>query len=463
MKCPFLIIGGGLSGLAAGIRLARFTPNVVILERHSRTGGLNSYYTRNGLLLETGLHAFTNFASPEDKQAPLNLLFRQLKLSRKNFTVYPQRFSEIRYGAEYALRFSNDLRLLQDEVCREFPGSAENFCDLLEKIRVLDPFSPTPPQGSARDFLKANLNDPLLEDMLLCPLLLYGSAQENDMDLRQFLIMFRSVFQEGLFRFNGTIKDFLTILTKHFTGLGGKLRLSTGVQRILYRGNRVTGVELENGEQIEADVLLSTIGSAETMQLLSEPFSPLSEENRLAFIESVFIFENAAIPERKELPTILFHNGTERFAYETPEEPVDFRSGTICLPYHFKGRPAEKYTEMRCSHLTSYAFWKGLQGDRATYEQTKKAVAEHSFRFAQESTGIAFADPVFQDTHTPLTIERYTGKIGGAIYGAPQKNLSGSLGFDNLFLAGTDQGLVGIVGSMISGVTTVNTHLLPRI
>ena len=55
MHASFVVIGGGLSGLAAAIRLARYSDSVLVLERHSRVGGLNSYYYRNNRLFETGL------------------------------------------------------------------------------------------------------------------------------------------------------------------------------------------------------------------------------------------------------------------------------------------------------------------------------------------------------------------------------------------------------------------------
>jgi phytoene dehydrogenase-like protein len=85
-----LIIGGGLSGLAAAIRFARFGQKVLILEKHSKIGGLNSYYYRKGKLFETGLHAVSNFAPPADKHAPLNRLLRQLKIPRRNFVLHEQ-------------------------------------------------------------------------------------------------------------------------------------------------------------------------------------------------------------------------------------------------------------------------------------------------------------------------------------------------------------------------------------
>ena len=62
----------------------------------------------------------------------------------------------------------------------------------------------------------------------------------------------------------------------------------------------------------------------------------------------------------------------------------------------------------------------------------------------------------------PLTIERYTGKREGAIYGSPVKVKDGLIGYENLILAGTDQGYLGIIGALLSGVSMVNSHLLMK-
>ena len=79
MKYDCVIIGAGLSGLAAGIRLAHYNKKVCICEQHSRIGGLNSYYNRGGHALETGLHAMTNFAGRgASKSQPLLKLLRQI-------------------------------------------------------------------------------------------------------------------------------------------------------------------------------------------------------------------------------------------------------------------------------------------------------------------------------------------------------------------------------------------------
>ena len=64
------------------------------------------------------------------------------------------------------------------------------------------------------------------------------------------------------------------------------------------------------------------------------------------------------------------------------------------------------------------------------------------------------------DMFTPTTIRRFTWHNNGAVYGAPEKRLEGTTHLDNLFLCGSDQGFVGIVGAIVSGITIANKHCL---
>jgi phytoene dehydrogenase-like protein len=67
---------------------------------------------------------------------------------------------------------------------------------------------------------------------------------------------------------------------------------------------------------------------------------------------------------------------------------------------------------------------------------------------------------VATDMFTPRTVAHYTGHLGGAIYGSPEKNPEGKTALSNVYLCGTDQGMLGIVGSMLSGITMANEHIL---
>jgi hypothetical protein len=65
-----------------------------------------------------------------------------------------------------------------------------------------------------------------------------------------------------------------------------------------------------------------------------------------------------------------------------------------------------------------------------------------------------------QELFTPCTVKRFTGHINGAIYGSPDKLRDGKTLMNNLRICGTDQGLLGIVGSLTSGIITANSLLI---
>jgi phytoene dehydrogenase-like protein len=110
--------------------------------------------------------------------------------------------------------------------------------------------------------------------------------------------------------------------------------------------------------------------------------------------------------------------------------------------------------------LANHERWKRLSGDE--YQDAKRAAA------AQAADAVGHHLPgwsehvVFQDVFTPVTIERFTSHAGGAVYGSPAKRWDGETGIGGLVLIGSDQGYLGIVGALISGVVMANRHVLHR-
>ncbi len=451
-----IIIGGGLSGLAAGIRAARFGRKTLILEQHALPGGLNSYYFRQGHLLETGLHAMTNCAAPGDKHAPLNRLFRQLHLSRKQFVLHEQIASEIRFSGR-ALLFSNDPILLEEEIAREFPHCIDRFQQLKKAVAALDPFV-VGPWRSARGFLSENLREPRLEDMLLLPLMVYGNAEEHDMDLGQFVIMFRAVFEEGFFRPSGTIREFLDSLVLQYQGFGGEIRYRCPVTEIMFEKGRVQGVRLADGEELTAEAVLSTAGIPETIRLSGWDADRGHFSGRMSFMETISLLPREQSAPGRSDRSILFYHNDPVLKYQRPDSYLDTSWGVICFPENFSGQPPSDFIQIRVTNAASYPLWKALPSE--SYDSMKKRWAAASVAASEEIIGNYTQSIVYQDSFTPLTIERYTRKAEGAVYGSAVKIKDGVTPWPNLFIAGTDQGYLGIVGAMLSGVTVVNRHLL---
>src|ERR1041385_8355244 len=132
-----IIIGAGMSGLAAGIRLAYYDQRVCILERHSAIGGLNSYYRLGGRNYDVGLHAVTNFAPRGSKKGPLAKLLRQLRLTWDDFSLFPQVGSSIEFPG-VSLKFNNEFELFRSEVHRQFPQEKDNFERLVANVADYD-------------------------------------------------------------------------------------------------------------------------------------------------------------------------------------------------------------------------------------------------------------------------------------------------------------------------------------
>lgn len=188
-----------MSGLAAGIRLAYYDQRVCVLERHTTIGGLNSFYRFSGRDFDVGLHALTNYTAKGTRRGPLAKMLRQLRLRWEDLQLAPQAGSQIAFPGT-TLEFNNDIRLLQSQIELRFPSQKQRFQQLLERLIDYDDLRQEDFEVSARQVLQEIFSDPLLIEMLLCPLMWYGNAREHDMDFGQFCIMFRSIFLEGFAR-----------------------------------------------------------------------------------------------------------------------------------------------------------------------------------------------------------------------------------------------------------------------
>ena len=455
-----LIIGAGMSGLAAGIRLAYYDQSVAIVERHKTIGGLNSFYRAGGRDYDVGLHAVTNFTPKGAKKGPLSRLLRQLRFQWEDFGLAPQNQSRIAFpGVDLA--FSNDIGLLESEIARCFPDQVQAFANLRSQVLEYDDLDQAAFEISTRKVLGQIFSDPLLIDMILCPLMWYGNAREHDMDWGQFCIMFRSIFLEGFARPLRGVRLILKHLVKKFRSLGGQLLLRHGVQEIVRDGDRAVGVILDDGREIQAKRILSSAGWVETQRLMGqEEVELLREAGQLTFIETITTLD--CMPAKLGMEdTIVFYNDSDRFDWRPPQDDLcDVRTGVVCSPNNYLYADNEQLADgvVRITTIADFERWRAL--DEAAYRREKlrwyDLSTDSAVRFVPEFRHHAIDTDMF----TPTTIKRFTWHDNGAVYGAPQKRLDGRTQLENVFVCGTDQGFVGIVGAIISGISIANQHCL---
>ena len=456
-----IIIGAGMSGLAAGIRLAHYDQKVCILEKHYTIGGLNSFYRMNGRDYDVGLHAVTNFTEKGAKKGPLARILRQLRFKWDDFALAPQKGSRVVFP-QTNLRFDNDLDLLRSEVKREFPAQVDNFEALLAKILDYDDLDQAAFETSGRAVLDGTISEPLLIEMILCPLMWYGNADCHDMAWGQFCIMFRSIFFEGFARPYKGVRLILKNLVKRYRGLGGELKLRHGVAKLHADNGHATAVELDSGEIIEGKRILSSAGKVETLRMCSDVSVPRPDlAGKMTFIESISVLDREPAKIGNE-DTIVFYNDSEKFNWHPPEDDFcDIRTGVVCSPNNYiyedeDGKLADGI--LRITTIADFERWNNLTEDeylKAKHRWYDKSVAS-SVRFTPDFRPYVIDTDVF----TPTTIRKFTWHDNGAVYGAPDKQLDGTTHLDNLFLCGTDQGYVGIIGAMMSGISMANLHCL---
>ena len=456
-----IVIGAGMSGLAAGIRLAQFDQRVVVLDRHSLWGGLNSFYKKKGRRFDVGLHALTNWVPKGTKGRPLTRILRQLRIPYDALRLGQQVGSRVSFPG-VSLRWTNEFEVLRAEVADKFPSEIDGFDRLARDVAEYpDLAEEGDAPRMARSELAGYLRDQTLVEMLLLPLLYYGSPTPDDVEWSSFVILFKSLYEEGFARPEGGVRTVLDLLRNRYKDLGGELRMRSGVREILHGAGGAEGIVLDDGTELRAKVILSSAGYVETMRM-TDHANDVSENDvgPLTFVEYLTVLDQRPRDLGHD-DTIVFFNTEDRLVYgpPAPGEPVDFRSGVICCPDNYASEEPLPDALFRLTLLARHDVWAGL--DEGSYTAQKESIWNRAHEVAAPFSFDAREHSLYVDGFTPRTIQKFTGHLGGAVYGSPNKRRSGRTSIDGLFLCGTDQGYLGIVGAMLSGIAMANQHALP--
>ncbi len=287
------------------------------------------------------------------------------------------------------------------------------------------------------------MHDPLLVEMLFCPLLFYGSAGEHDMDFGQFCIMFRSIFLEGLARpLAGRAAD-PEETGAQVQGAGGRAaaarRREPDVDRRRAGGKPSCSTTARN---CRPQRVISSAGWVETMRLCDDVSRPIdARRGSLSFVESMSVL-NAQPHDLGHDRTIVFFNDSTTFHWEKPDDLVDVRSGVICSPNNFvydeplgRGNDPD-HGPGQFRPLGSPA-GRGLSAGEAGWYDRMVASAVRfvpDFRCAVIDT---------RHVHARPRSAAYTGHDNGAVYGAPEKRYDGTTHLKNLFICGNRSGVRG--------------------
>jgi phytoene desaturase len=270
-----LVIGAGLGGIAASARLARAGFQVRVVEKNEAPGGRCGQFVRDGHRFDTGA---TLFLMPEifaETYAALGERMEDhLELRRIDPTYH------IRFGDETQLALTSDLGALEAQLEAIEPGSFEallrylaegsqSYHLCLERFvgrnfsHFLDYFSlqNLPLLFKLKALVKHYDNighyftDPHLKAAFTFQNMYLGLSP-FDAPATYSLVQYTEL-AEGVWLPLGGIYRVIESLTHIAEAQGVRFSYNAPVQRIEVDGDRATGVEMQDGSRLDADVIVA--------------------------------------------------------------------------------------------------------------------------------------------------------------------------------------------------------------
>ena len=420
-----IIIGSGLGGLSSGVVLAKNGYRVTVLEQDALPGGCLQCFCRRGVKFETGMH----FIGSADEGQILNKMMRYLEIDGQ---VELARLDTDRY---------NVVSLQGEEF--EFANGREAFIE--QKVLVGD----LPLYAAVRD--------------------------KTPFSVHAFIMDF---YNRSTFRFVGGSDVLVRALTDVLSRHGGEVRTRSRVTRIVCDATHATGVEVNGGEFLPADYVISATHPMRTMEMLGDThlIRPAFRKRIASIPQTVGGFSVYLHFKENKVP-YMNHN---YFAYDTDTpwgcEQYDEDSWPKGYLYmHVCDRAGQEFarsgillTYMRMDELS--AWQDTVPGRRgADYEafvdgRARKLIAALDRRFP----GIREDIECFY-VSSPLTYRDYTGTQDGSIYGVAKDITLGSAGrvphktrIPNVFMTGQNVNSHGMLGVIVGTMMTCGEFLTPK-
>lgn len=275
-----VVVGAGLGGLAAGLRLRGAGHDVVVVERRELPGGRAYRLADGGYTWDTGPSLITMPWVLEETFAAAGLDLHAEVTMRRLDPFYRIRWA----GDDRCLDFTGDRDRLRAEIAKFSARDAAALDGFLAALR------PIYEQGilaaGRRPFLRAREMVDLLPTMLRLgaarPLIRFVERHFEHPRVRE-AFSFHSLFIggdphrvpaiygalvylqviDGVWYTDGGIYSLVEAMARQLD-----VRCGSGVERIEHTGGRATGVLLENGERIDADVVVSNADVLSTHELV---------------------------------------------------------------------------------------------------------------------------------------------------------------------------------------------------
>ena len=497
-----VIVGSGISGLAAAACLSKMGKKVCVLEQHYTAGGMTHVYKRNGYEWDVGVHYIGDMQTPD---ALGRKIFDYISDSNLHWTAMDKCFDRIFLGKKsYDLKASKDKNdsTYRDQLVSLFPNETkviDEYLSAVAKARIGVKFYTIKkllPSWTSFIFnllirKKATLNfyktarevlESFTDNQELISVL---TAQWGDYGLppseASFVIhsMVSHHYTQGGFYPVGGSSEIAKTIIPVIKKSGGDVFTYANVNEIVIEKNQVQGVRLNNGDCISAKTVISSVGVFNTFNDLVKTHSPqhLYYLNKLNKVErsnaSVCLYiglqhsaEELALPKTNFwiYPSQNYEHHINDFL---ENHDADFPLAYISFPSAKDPSFQQRYPNRATIEIVApgpydwFEKWQdqpwGRRGE--DYEALKEKISQRLLEKLYEKLPQLKGKIDYYELSTPLSTDYFCHYKEGEIYGLSHKPerfqqdwLRPKTKIKGLYLTGQDIMSCGVVGAMIAGV-----------
>lgn len=424
------IIGAGFAGLSTGIHARRRGYEATVYESHFLPGGMCTSWERSGYTFEGCFHYIKLLGAA--KSSIFHPLWRELgalpkaRLLRQDIvqTFQDRTGRRLRVFADPAKLETELLSLSEKDsgAIRELCAAVRRcywftrrtglnpFLAIVKLVNLLRaiPFLARYGELSLGEYSRG-FEDPLIRRMIAR---FFEHEAASAVQLPMFLGMYRdggACFPEG-----GSLA-FARLVEATFLDLGGRIEYRSRVARVLVRGGRAAGVQLEDGSIREADIVVSTAdGHATLFELLDPSLVPAEFGERYAAKPLYGSFVQVSLGLDRDLSGIPPAIRIER---ERPLTIGGKAQGDLWF-FHYgfdpTMAPAAK-SSLVVLYASDYDWWERLGRESEAYRAEKRRILEATLAALEEYLPGVSDQVEASDVATPLTMVRYTGNWRAAL------------------------------------------------
>jgi phytoene desaturase len=438
-----IIIGSGIAGLVTAANLVSEGISALVLEQHFIPGGATTMFTRQGFTFEAGGHRVSGMRNPG------GVLHDLLGKIGKEVEVQPVNPAYVVRSGDKILIANSDIEKYKQNVIDMFPHERGNidryFVAMLEIVEgikyvtgqhFVNPLAILTKHRLFAKYAKKSTREfmgDLFKDEEIVAFLTMLSAYTTLPLEEQSFVSYANMWAvhhlgEGMSLIKGGTKTLVDALVDYIDSHGGQVVVSQPVDKILTENNKAVGIKTSSGEGIKAEVVVSTASNEQTyLQLLDESLSSkkfirtIKNQKQSGSLFQLFLGIREENGEGLEYVTTFVMNDQK----EAPHRKIyDWDLETITsngvITVEGKENSPEGHRSVNISCLIPYHHpenWFINGKDKSEYRRFRDTIAEMIIYNMSQHIPRLHERIVFQDTATPLTIERYTLATEGGLQG----------------------------------------------